>query len=294
VLGEARRAHLRRVDGGRPSPAIAPVAGWGLGRPATRRAERVQAVFAALLAALLLGSVVALAFIGGGTLPPDRPARGAGPLAAEGETEQVVAPPLEGGAGETEQGQGAPGEASGPAPVLVTGGFLPTAPGSNDDDLGSGAGDGGGSGGQGGAGQGAAGGGGGDGGQGGGAQDAGGQGGGAQDAGGDSGAGGDGGIVGGGDVGVDAGDGGQEAPPGGEPQGKPEKPAKPPKLPKVKSSKSSEAKGASAGAPHGKAVGHSKGSVPSPPESGTPGGGHTNSNGVGHATAPGKGHDKHH
>jgi hypothetical protein len=316
VLGEARRARLQRVDGGGPGPATVPIAAGRVpGRPAARTAERVQALFAALLAALLLGSVVALAFIGTGGLPSERSERGAEQLRSEGQPDQVVAAPQEAGSGASGQGQGqgqgSPG-ATGLSSVLLSGGFLTTAPGS-DGDLGFGGGGGGGQGAEGadGGGGGPAGGSGGAGGVGsGGGADSGGQGEGGQGLAEDAIVDADGQTIGGGTPAVDAGnqeqepaggEKGQEEPPKGEEQDEPSKEKEQEKPSKEKGQEQSSKgkppkppKPAEGGGPQGKAVGHVKADATPPSTTGAQAGGHTKGNGVGHATAPGNGHDKHH
>jgi hypothetical protein len=75
-FGEAKPLRLRRIDpGGALSPGDTPAPGSGAGAfvlttvPAGRGNGRLQAVIAALLSFLLLGSLTALAFLGSGGLP---------------------------------------------------------------------------------------------------------------------------------------------------------------------------------------------------------------------------------
>jgi hypothetical protein len=75
-FGEAKPLRLRRIDpGGARSPGDTPAPGSGAGAfvlttvPAGRGNGRLQAVIAALLSFLLLGSLTALAFLGSGGLP---------------------------------------------------------------------------------------------------------------------------------------------------------------------------------------------------------------------------------
>jgi hypothetical protein len=292
VLGEARRARLRRVEMTTP-PSLAMVAAptpSARGRRG-RTAERSQAAFAALLAFLLLGSVVALAFIGTGGLPPGAPPPARSATLALEAGQEVVAVPQE---ADTETGGekgGAPAGTSGPASVLLTGGFLS----GSDDDTGVGGGSGGGEGVIIGDLPGFTGGGGG---QGGGGQGQGGGGGAGDQTGGDTGE-----TVGretGENVGRETGENvGRETVVVVEDEGTDAAPparaaaAKPPKPPEPARGGSSEAPHGSSEAPRGKALGHAKKAQSSSGSGATPPG-HSKARGAGHAIAPSQGHEKHH
>jgi hypothetical protein len=235
-----------------------------------RTKERSEAAFAALLAFLFLGSVVALAFIGtGGLLPAAPPSDRKAALELEAGPEVVDVPQAENGTGGQEAG--APAGTSGPTSVLLTAGFLS---GSDGDGTVVGGGSGGGFGsGQGGGGQ-------------GGGQGQGGGGGASDQSGGDTGE----------TVARETGetavvvedDGTGAAPPARGAN------AKPPKLPRPASEGSSETPDGSSEAPRGKALGHAKEAESSSGSGATTPPGHSKALGAGHTVAPGQGHEKHH
>jgi hypothetical protein len=237
-----------------------------------RTKERSEAAFAALLAFLLLTSVVALAFIGtGGLLPAAPPSDRTAALEPEAGPE-VVAVPQEAENATGGQEGGAPAGTSGSTSVLLTEGFLS---GSDDDDdtiVGVGSGGGFGSG-QGGGGQ-------------GGGQGQGGGGGASDQTGGDTGE-----TVARetGETVVVVEDGGTDAAPPARGAD-----AKPPKPPRPASEDSSEAPDGSSEAPGGKALGHAKEAESSSGSGATTPPGHSKARGAGHTVAPGQGHEKHH
>lgn len=283
MLGEARRARLRRVDATTaPSPAMAAAPTLSTHGRRGRTVERSQAAFAALLAFLLLGSVVALAFIGTGGLLPAAPLPGRTAVLAPEADQEVVAVSQEAENGTGGEEGGAPAGTSGPTSVPLAGGFLS---GSDDDDTVVGGGSGGGFGsGQGG----------------------GGPGGGGQEGGGGAGdqTGGDTAETVGGETGETVGREtgetvGRETVVVVEDEGTDSGPparaaaAKPPKPPEPARGGSSEAPHGSSEAPRGKALGHAE-NAQSSSGSGTTPPGHSKARGAGHAIAPGQGHEKHH